>query len=176
MRNHLHQIDGHHIQFHIHCRMCFDCCFCDFFSFLLLLLSFYSFSFQISGILLILFGLWTLLYKQDYVALSTSSLYQIATFILIFAGVLIIITGVIGILSAWFESKRFLIFVSCNPILFISILKFQHFIFFIIFLVYNFAHFGICGRNGIGHFGICVQSQSKFFTSLLSTFKKNFFF
>ena len=74
---------------------------------------------------------WTISTKQDYVNLLTSSLYQASTYILIIAGIIIAITGkdnsilysyclhnsidnskgVIGILSAWFESKNFLIVV-----------------------------------------------------------------
>lgn len=69
----------------------------------------FNFLFILSGILLTLFGVWTLLYKQEYADLLKSNLYQLSTYILILAGAVIIIAGIIGILGAWFESKKLII-------------------------------------------------------------------
>jgi len=58
------------------------------------------------GALLVLIGVWTLTSKQDYVSLLSASLYQSATYSLIVAGCLLILTAVLGIFSVWFESKK----------------------------------------------------------------------
>ncbi len=67
--------------------------------------------FKLSGILLILFGLWTIYYKQDYSALSNSILYEISIYTLMIGGTMCIIAGILGVVSAWIESKRLLIMV-----------------------------------------------------------------
>ena len=53
-----------------------------------------------------LFGVWTLTSKQDYFILSRSFYYESSTYILIAAGCLIFVTGIMGIVSAWVESKK----------------------------------------------------------------------
>ena len=69
----------------------------------------FNFLYIISGILLILFGLWTMNNKQEFIGLSTSVLYQASTYLLIFAGGLVIVTGILGITSAWIESKKLIV-------------------------------------------------------------------
>jgi hypothetical protein len=68
--------------------------------------------FKISGVGFVLFGLWTMYYKQDYVGLFNSFLYQSSTYVLMAAGAMIVITSILGIASAWIESKRLVIMVS----------------------------------------------------------------
>jgi CD151 antigen len=60
---------------------------------------------------------WTISSKQDYINLLSSSLYQASTYILIIAGIIIAITGIVGIFSAWFESKNVLIVVIALKII-----------------------------------------------------------
>lgn len=51
------------------------------------------------------------MYKQEYVQLLSSMFYQASTYILIVAGGFIVITGILGIVSAWIENKKLLILV-----------------------------------------------------------------
>ena len=69
---------------------------------------------QIVGILLILFGVWTILNKHEYLNLVTSSLYLSSTYLLIIGGVVVVLNEILGIAGAWLESKKILIIVIEN--------------------------------------------------------------
>lgn len=68
--------------------------------------------FKIAGGFLAFFGAWTITAKHEYIDLFDSSLYQASTYILISVGGLIVFTGVLGIIGAWFDSKKILVTVS----------------------------------------------------------------
>ena len=66
---------------------------------------------QIVGIFLILFGVWTILAKHDYLNLVTSSLYLSSTYLLMVAGIVIVLNQLLGIVGGWLEKKNILIIV-----------------------------------------------------------------
>ena len=49
--------------------------------------------------------------KHEYLNLVTSSLYLSSTYLLIIAGVVIVLNEILGIAGAWLESKKILIIV-----------------------------------------------------------------
>lgn len=65
--------------------------------------------FFIVGVLLVIFGVWTITSKHYYLNLITSSFYLGSTYLLIIAGCIIILNEVLGTVGAWFESKKILI-------------------------------------------------------------------
>ena len=70
---------------------------------------FYS---KVSGILLILFGVWTLTSKNEFAELLSSILYLSSTYILITAGTVIIFTSLLGLVGAWLEKRKILLIVN----------------------------------------------------------------
>lgn len=57
-------------------------------------------------------GVWTLLDKGDYISLLSSSTYSVAAYILIAAGAVVMLTGILGCCATIRENKRLLIVVS----------------------------------------------------------------
>lgn len=56
-------------------------------------------------------GVWTLVDKSDYISLLSSSLYSASAYILIAAGVIVIVTGIIGCCATLKEMRSLLIVV-----------------------------------------------------------------
>ena len=77
--------------------------------------------FKIAGGFLAFFGAWTITAKHEYIELFDSSLYKSSTYMLISVGGLIILTGLLGIIGAWFDSKKILVTVSLSANLTIQI-------------------------------------------------------
>lgn len=50
-------------------------------------------------------GVWTLVEKSDYISLLNSSFYSASAYILIAAGVIVIVTGIIGCCATLKEMK-----------------------------------------------------------------------
>lgn len=69
---------------------------------------------QLSGGTVITVGLWTLVDKSDYISLLSSSTYSFAAYILIAAGAVVMLTGILGCCATIKENKRLLIVVSKN--------------------------------------------------------------
>lgn len=59
-------------------------------------------------------GMWTLVEKSDYISLLNSSFYSASAYILIAAGVIVIVTGIIGCCATLKEMKSLLIVVRCT--------------------------------------------------------------
>lgn len=58
-------------------------------------------------------GVWTLVEKSDYISLLNSSFYSASAYILIAAGVIVIVTGIIGCCATLKEMKSLLVVVRC---------------------------------------------------------------
>lgn len=56
-------------------------------------------------------GVWTLVDKGDYISLLNSNLYSASAYILIVAGVIVIVTGIIGCCATLRETRSLLIVV-----------------------------------------------------------------
>lgn len=67
-------------------------------------------------------GMWTLVEKSDYVSLLNSSFYSASAYILIAAGLIVIVTGIIGCCATLKEAKSLLI-VYLSLMLFIFLLE-----------------------------------------------------
>lgn len=72
-------------------------------------------------------GLWTLVDKSDYISLLSSSTYSLAAYILIAAGAIVMLTGILGCCATIKESRGLLIVVSEEHNIFIEekIIKYQ---------------------------------------------------
>lgn len=57
-------------------------------------------------------GVWTLVEKSEYISLLNSSFYSASAYILIAAGVIVIMTGIIGCCATLKEMKSLLIVVK----------------------------------------------------------------
>ncbi|GAA6095079.1 CD151 antigen isoform X1 [Tachysurus ichikawai] len=66
----------------------------------------------LSGGTVMAVGLWTLVDKSDYISLLSSGTYSIAAYILIAAGAVVMLTGILGCCATINENKRLLIVVS----------------------------------------------------------------
>lgn len=66
---------------------------------------------QLAGGAVLAVGVWTLVDKSDYISLLDSNLYSASAYILIAAGVIVIVTGVIGCCAVLRETKSLLIVV-----------------------------------------------------------------
>ncbi|KAM9496636.1 CD151 antigen isoform 2-T2 [Clarias gariepinus] len=63
----------------------------------------------LSGGAVMAVGLWTLVDKSDYISLLSSSTYSFAAYILIAAGAVVMLTGILGCCATIKENKRLLI-------------------------------------------------------------------
>lgn len=68
--------------------------------------------FQLAGGAVLAVGVWTLVVKSDYISLLNSSFYSASAYILIAAGVVVIVTGIIGCCATLKEMKSLLIVVK----------------------------------------------------------------
>lgn len=53
-------------------------------------------------------GVWTLVLKSDYISLLSSKTYAASAYILVLAGVIVMVTGVLGCCATFKEQKRLL--------------------------------------------------------------------
>ncbi|XP_054632953.1 CD151 antigen isoform X2 [Dunckerocampus dactyliophorus] len=65
--------------------------------------------FWLAGGAVLAVGVWTLVEKSDYISLLNSSFYSTSAYILIAAGVIVIVTGIIGCCATMREMKSLLI-------------------------------------------------------------------
>ncbi|KAG7464297.1 CD151 antigen-like isoform X2 [Solea senegalensis] len=73
------------------------------------LLFLFNILFWLAGGVVLAVGVWTLVEKSDYVSLLNSSFYSASAYILIAAGVIVIVTGIIGCCATLKEMKSLLI-------------------------------------------------------------------
>ncbi|TNN86987.1 CD151 antigen [Liparis tanakae] len=64
---------------------------------------------DLAGGVVLAVGVWTLVEKSDYISLLNSSFYSVSAYILIAAGVIVIVTGIIGCCATLKEKKSLLI-------------------------------------------------------------------
>lgn len=57
-------------------------------------------------------GIWTLIEKSDYISLLSSKTYVASTYILVLAGAVVMVTGVLGCCATFKEQKKLLRVVS----------------------------------------------------------------
>ena len=69
-------------------------------------------------------GVWTLLEKSDYISLLPSATYAASAYILVLAGAIVMVTGVLGCCATFKEQRRLLRVVSIQHT-FISYLTVQ---------------------------------------------------
>uniref|UniRef100_A0A3B5A4I1 Tetraspanin n=1 Tax=Stegastes partitus TaxID=144197 RepID=A0A3B5A4I1_9TELE len=74
------------------------------------LLLLFNFLFLLAGGVVLVVGVWTLVEKSDYISLLNSSFYSVSAYILIAAGVIVIMTGIIGCCGTLKEMKSLLIY------------------------------------------------------------------
>lgn len=86
------------------------------------LLLLFNLLFWLAGGAVLAVGVWTLVEKSDYVSLLNSSFYSASAYILIAAGVIVIVTGIIGCCATLKETKSLLI-VYLSLLLFIFLLE-----------------------------------------------------
>lgn len=53
-------------------------------------------------------GVWTLLEKSDYISLLPSKTYAVSAYILVLAGAIVMVTGVLGCCATFKEQRRLL--------------------------------------------------------------------
>ncbi|XP_034542387.1 CD151 antigen [Notolabrus celidotus] len=73
------------------------------------LLFLFNILFWLAGGAVLAVGVWTLVEKSDYISLLNSSFYSASAYILIAAGIIVIVTGVIGCCATLKEMKSLLI-------------------------------------------------------------------
>lgn len=67
--------------------------------------------FQLAGGTVLAVGVWTLVEKSDYISLLNSNLYSASAYTLIAAGVVVIVSGMIGCCATLKEMRSLLIVV-----------------------------------------------------------------
>ncbi|KAM9351766.1 CD151 antigen [Symphorus nematophorus] len=77
------------------------------------LLFLFNILFWLAGGAVLAVGVWTLVEKSDYISLLNSSFYSASAYILIAAGVIVIVTGIIGCCATLKEMKSLLIVYLC---------------------------------------------------------------
>ncbi|KAM4573778.1 CD151 antigen isoform 3-T4 [Odontesthes bonariensis] len=73
------------------------------------LLFLFNILFWLAGGAVLAVGVWTLVEKADYISLLNSNLYSVSAYILIAAGVIVIVTGMIGCCATLKEMRSLLI-------------------------------------------------------------------
>lgn len=64
--------------------------------------------FQLAGGVVLAVGIWTLVEKSDYISLLSSKTYAASAYILVVAGAVVMVTGVLGCCATFKEQKRLL--------------------------------------------------------------------
>lgn len=68
--------------------------------------------FQLAGGVVLAVGIWTLIEKSDYISLLSSKTYVASTYILVLAGAVVMVTGVLGCCATFKEHRKLLRVVS----------------------------------------------------------------
>ncbi|TWW67739.1 CD151 antigen GP27 [Takifugu flavidus] len=68
----------------------------------------FNFMFWLAGGVVMAVGVWTLIEKTDYISLLPSMTYAASAYILVLAGVIVMVTGVLGCCATFKEHKRLL--------------------------------------------------------------------
>ncbi|KAL3993307.1 hypothetical protein ACER0C_010581 [Sarotherodon galilaeus] len=68
----------------------------------------FNFLFWLAGGVVMAVGVWTLVQKSDYISLLSSKTYAASAYILVLAGVIVMVTGVLGCCATFKEQKRLL--------------------------------------------------------------------
>uniref|UniRef100_A0A8C1BT47 Tetraspanin n=2 Tax=Cyprinus carpio TaxID=7962 RepID=A0A8C1BT47_CYPCA len=68
----------------------------------------FNFLFWLAGGAVMAVGIWTLVEKSDYISLLSSKIYAVSAYILIMAGVTVMVTGVLGCCATFKEQRRLL--------------------------------------------------------------------
>lgn len=68
----------------------------------------FNFLFWLAGGVVMAVGVWTLVLKSDYISLLSSKTYAASAYILVLAGVIVMVTGVLGCCATFKEQKRLL--------------------------------------------------------------------
>lgn len=67
---------------------------------------------QLAGLAVMAVGIWTLALKSDYISLLASSTYLATAYILVVAGIVVMVTGVLGCCATFKERRNLLRLVS----------------------------------------------------------------
>lgn len=67
---------------------------------------------QLAGLAVMAVGIWTLALKSDYISLLASNTYLATAYILVVAGVVVMVTGVLGCCATFKERRNLLRLVS----------------------------------------------------------------
>lgn len=67
---------------------------------------------QLAGLAVMAVGIWTLALKSDYISLLASSTYLATAYILVVAGAVVMVTGVLGCCATFKERRNLLRLVS----------------------------------------------------------------
>lgn len=67
---------------------------------------------QLAGLAVMAVGIWTLAFKSDYISLLASGFYLASAYILVVAGVVVMVTGVLGCCATFKERRNLLRLVS----------------------------------------------------------------
>ncbi|XP_053576180.1 CD151 antigen [Bombina bombina] len=68
----------------------------------------FNFFFWLAGLAVMAVGVWTLIQKSDYISLLPSSTYAATAYILVIAGAIVMITGILGCCATFKERKSLL--------------------------------------------------------------------
>ncbi|EDM12078.1 CD151 antigen, isoform CRA_d [Rattus norvegicus] len=68
----------------------------------------YNCCFWLAGLAVMAVGIWTLALKSDYISLLASSTYLATAYILVVAGVVVMVTGVLGCCATFKERRNLL--------------------------------------------------------------------
>ena len=63
---------------------------------------------QLAGGVVMAVGVWTLVEKSDYISLLSSKTYAASAYILVLAGAIVMVTGVLGCCATFKEQRRLL--------------------------------------------------------------------
>lgn len=67
---------------------------------------------QLAGLAVMAVGIWTLALKSDYISLLASGTYLATAYILVVAGIVVMVTGVLGCCATFKERRNLLRLVS----------------------------------------------------------------
>ncbi|MBN3317035.1 CD151 protein, partial [Atractosteus spatula] len=68
----------------------------------------FNFLFWLAGGAVMAVGVWTLVEKSDYISLLSSSIYAASAYILVIAGAIVMVTGILGCCATFKEQRRLL--------------------------------------------------------------------
>ncbi|XP_020498873.1 CD151 antigen [Labrus bergylta] len=68
----------------------------------------FNFLFWLAGVVVMAVGVWTLVEKSDYISLLSSKTYAASAYILVLAGAIVMVTGVLGCCATFKERRRLL--------------------------------------------------------------------